>query len=389
MGSDIPSLLRDLEERDRRERALGLPPEERGRSITREVGQFLHLMARAAKAREFLEIGTSVGYSTIWLGLAARANSGHVLSLELEEARAAQARRNLTQAGLERVVTVQTAQAEVYLAGLSPDDRQFDFAFLDAEQEDYAGQFELVFPLARAGGLIVADNVTSHADLVAPYLERVEAHPNLETVIVPIGRGEAVSLRVDKRLPAHILALLADLEAFAQEHKGMSNIPHAAGHFLHILIRARGARRVLEIGTSNGYSGIWLATALQRTAGRLTTVERDSSKVKLARRNFHEAGLSDVVDLRMGDAARVLRGVTGPFDLVFFDAGKEQQLDYLQFLLDQGQVRAGSLILSDNALTHPAELSAYHSFVRTHPRLESLTVPLGNGLEVSRLGGQV
>ncbi|MFQ5593494.1 MAG: O-methyltransferase [Anaerolineae bacterium] len=385
MGSDVDSFLRDLEERDRRERALGLPPEQRGRSIPREVGQFLHLLARAVKARDFLEIGTSIGYSTIWLGLAAQANAGHVLSLELEDARAAQARRNLAQAGLDEVVTVHTGRAEAYLAGLSPDDRRFDFAFLDAEKEDYAGQFELVFPLVRAGGFIIADNSTSHADLVAPYLEQVEAHPNLETVVVPIGRGEAVSLKVDERLPAHILALFADLEAFAQEHKGMSNIPHTAGHFLHILVRALGARRVLEIGTSNGYSGIWLATALQRTAGKLITVERDSAKVKLARRNFRQAGLSDVVDLRMGDAARVLRKLTGSFDLVFFDAGKEQQLDYLQLLLDRRQLRTGGLIVSDNALTHPAELAAYHSFVRTHPRLESLTVPIGNGLEVSRM----
>jgi len=175
MGSDVDSLLREIEERDKRERALGLPPQERGRSITREVGQFLNLIAKAAKAREFLEIGASIGYSAIWLGLAAQAQAGHVLSLELEEARAAQARQNLAQADLERVVTVQTAQAEAYLAGLSPDDRQFDFAFLDAEKEDYAGQFELVFPLVRAGGFIIADNVTSHADLVAPYLEKVEA----------------------------------------------------------------------------------------------------------------------------------------------------------------------------------------------------------------------
>jgi len=202
---------------------------------------------------------------------------------------------------------------------------------------------------------------------------------------VPIGRGEAVSLKVDERLPAGILALFERLEAVAREHKGMYNVPHDAGHFLHILIRAMGARRVLEIGTSNGYSGIWLATALQHTAGKLTTVERDSAKVKLARRNFRQAGLSDVVDLRMGEAARVLRKLTGSFDLVFFDAGKEQQLDYLQLLLDRRQLRTGGLIVSDNALTHPAELAAYHSFVRTHPRLESLTVPIGNGFEVSRM----
>ncbi len=385
MYSDVDGVLGELEDRDRHERALGLPPEQRGRSIPREVGQFLSLMAKAAKAREILEIGTSIGYSTIWLGLAAHVNAGHLLSLEIEEARASQARQNMARVGLDGMVTVHTARAEEYLAGLSPGNRRFDFAFLDAEKEDYAVQFDLVYPLVRTGGLIIADNVISHADLVAPYVQKVESHPNLETVIVPMGRGEAVSLRVDERLPAGSLALFGELEAFAQEHKGMYNVPHEAGHFLYILVRAVGARRVLEIGTSNGYSGIWLAMALQHTGGDLVTVERDSAKVKLARRNFRRAGVSDVVNLRMGDAARVLKKAAGPFDLVFFDAGKEQQLGYLQLLLDRGQVQAGGLIVSDNALTHPDTLAAYHSFVRTHPRLESVTVPIGNGFEISRL----
>jgi len=168
----------------------------------------------------------------------------------------------------------------------------------------------------------------------------------------------------------------------------MYNIPRDAGHFLHILTRAMGAQQVLEIGTSSGYSGIWLATALQHTGGELITVERDSSKVNLARRNFRRAGVAEVVDLRMGDALRVLNKVAGPFDLVFFDAGKQDQLDFLKTLLERGQVRAGGLIVSDNALTHPSALAPYSSFVRTHPRMESVMVPVGNGFEMSRLDNE-
>jgi predicted O-methyltransferase YrrM len=384
---EVDSLLRELEERDRRERELGLPSEKRGRSVPREVGQFLNLMARTAKAREFLEVGTSIGYSAIWVGLAARANAGHVLTLEIDETRASQARQNLARAGLDSLVTVQTTRAEEYLAGLSPTDHRFDFVFLDAEKQDYQAQFELAYPLVRTGGLIIADNVTSHPEALAPYLQRVQNHPNLETVLVPIGRGEAVSLKVDEWLPTDLRALFDELEAFAREHRGMWNVPREAGHFLHLLVRAMGAQRVLEIGTSNGYSGIWLATALRYTGGELVTVERDSSKVNLARRNFRRAGVSDIVDLQMGDASRVLKKVAGPFDVIFFDAGKEHQLDYLQFLLDRGRVRAGGLIISDNVLTHPDALAVYNSFVRSHPRLESLTVPIGNGFEVSRLEG--
>lgn len=386
MGIDnVKDVLHELEERDRRERARGLPPEKRGRNIPREAGQFLSLMAKAVKARRFLEVGTSIGYSALWLGLAARANAGQVLTIERGEARANQARQNLARAGLDRYVTVQTAQAEVYLPTLSPAQHRFDFVFLDAEKEDYAALFDLIFPLLRQGGLLVADNATSHTEALAPYLEKINSHPHLETVVVPIGRGEAVSLKVNERLPAETLALLDELEAFAREQRGMYNVPREAGHFLHILTRAMKAQRVLEIGTSNGYSGIWLATALQHTGGKLVTVERDSSKVNLARRNFRRAGVSDIVDLQMGDAARVLKKVAGPFDMVFFDADKEPQLSYLESLLNRGQIRVGGLIISDNALTHLDALAAYHSFVRTHPRLESITVPIGNGFEMSWL----
>ena len=147
------------------------------------------------------------------------------------------------------------------------------------------------------------------------------------------------------------------------------------------------ARRVLEVGTSNGYSGIWLATALCHTGGRLITIERDSAKVKLARRNFRQAGVADLVEIKMGDATRLLPALEGTFDLVFFDADKAAQLDHLKTLLQRQRVRQGGLIVSDNALTHPQVLAPYHSYVRTHPQLESLTVPVGNAFEITQLKG--
>lgn len=385
MHATVDDLLRELEARDRRERELGLPSEVRMRSITRDVGQFLYLLARAAGARRILEIGSGKGYSTIWLGLAAQAGGGHVLACEKEEHRAQEGRNNLAQAGLAETVTVRTGAAEDHLAEMSAGNGSLDFVFLDAEKQDYAAQFDLVAPLVRRAGLIVADNVTSHPEILAPYLRKIEAHPHFESVVVPVGRGEAVSLKVDQRLPAEILALFEELEAFAQDHRGMHNVPHDAGRFLHLLVRATRARHVLEIGTSNGYSGLWLATALQPTGGRLVTVERDSAKANLARRNFRRAGVSDVVDLKVGDAARVLDKAHGPFDLVFFDAGKQAQAGQLQTLLNRRQIRAGGLIISDNALTHPEALAPYHSFVRTHPLLESVMLPLGNGFEMSWL----
>jgi predicted O-methyltransferase YrrM len=378
MTTNIERLLHQLEERDRRERGMGLPSEKRARMVRPEVGRFLNLLIKIAGARRILEIGTGEGYSTIWLGLAAQVTDGYVITLEVDPQRAEVARQNLAQAGLDDRVTVQVGDARQLLKGLRG---PFDFVFIDAEKTEYLAYLERVLPQVRTGGLIVADNVISHAAALRPYVDHVQAHPELESVVVPIGRGEAVSLKVEQRIPEAIRQVLDEVEAFCREHPGMYNVPPDAGHFLHILARALGARRVLEIGTSSGYSALWLAAALRETGGRLITVERDAARVNLARKHFRRAGLAERIELRMGDASRVLRKVRGPFDLVFFDASKHDQLDHLQMIFDQ--IPPGGVIVSDNALTHPEELAAYHSFVRTHPQLESLMVPIGNGFEVS------
>lgn len=377
-------LLRELEEQDRRERTQNLPREQRARSITREVGHFLALLIRAADSRTILEIGSSIGYSTLWLGLAAETTGGTVTALEHAAWRADQARDHVARAGLQGVVTVHTAEAASFLEN-SGRGREFDFVFLDAEKTDYAQHLEAVYPRVAQGGLIVADNAVSHAADLADFLAAMRSHPQLESVVVPLGRGEAVGLKVAAAISSEVVALLQELEAYGEEHPNMHNIPHDAGHLLHILVRAVRARRILEIGTSNGYSGIWLATALAATGGRLLTVERDSAKVNLARPNLRRAGVADVVDIRLGDASRVLPTLDGVFDLVFLDAEKQGQLHYLRLLLDSRQIKPGGLIISDNALTHPNALADYHSFVRSHPELDSLTVPIGNGFEMAYL----
>ena len=378
MNAKVQRLLRQLEAQDRRERAAGRPAERRARMVYPEVGRFLHLLVKLAGARRVLEIGTGVGYTTIWLGLATETTDGHVTSLEPDLQRAETARQHLAQAGLSARVEVLVGDARTLLSQLTG---PFDFVFLDGEQEQYLAYLEGVLPLTHVGGLIVADSVTSHAAALRAYVQHVQTHPWLESVVVPIGRGEALSLKVAQRIPDVIRHVLDQVEALGKATPGMHNVPREAGHFLYILVRLLKARRVLEIGTSSGYSGLWLAAALRETDGRLVTVERDAAKVNLARKHFRRAGLADRIDLRVGDASRVLRKVRGPFDLVFFDASKHDQLEHLQMIFDE--IRPGGVIVSDNALTHPDALAAYHSFVRSHPALESQLVPIGNGFEVS------
>jgi len=128
--------------------------------------------------------------------------------------------------------------------------------------------------------------------------------------------------------------------------RGMQNVPMEDGRFLRLLTESMGARHVVEIGTSNGYSGLWLSLGLRGTGGKLTTFEIDPERVKLARQNFQKAGVDKSVTIVQGDAHQEVSKVKEPIDLLFIDADKEGYADYLKKLLPQ--VRPGGLILAHN-----------------------------------------
>lgn len=178
-----------------------------------------------------------------------------------------------------------------------------------------------------------------------------------------------------------ILRALEDMETLRRRRNDLYNLPREAAHFLHILVMAAGVKNALEVGTSNGYSGVWLAWALRETGGHLTTIEASPQKVAMAQENFARAGRADIVTIVLGDAGKILAKLPGPYDLILFDADKSPQLGYLQTIFPK--LAPGAVIVSDNIETHPRELADYLRFVRNHPDLDSIAVPLGNGLEVS------
>ena len=169
------------------------------------------------------------------------------------------------------------------------------------------------------------------------------------------------------------------------------------GRLLHLLVLATGARRVLEIGTSIGCSAVWMARALPAD-GVLITFEREPDLANEARANFARAGVAHVANVMMGDAARLVAKVSGPFDLIFQDGDKllyEPLLDRLLALL-----RPGGLLVADNALWRgevvpgyvaqphyppytTAALAAYNQRLAADPRVASLVVPIGDGVSVA------
>ena len=186
-------------------------------------------------------------------------------------------------------------------------------------------------------------------------------------------------------LDAHLTTLLAELATFGDTHDSdaanratrMLNITPDTGEFLAVLVKAMGARRILEIGTSNGYSTLWLADA-SGSAGAVTTVERSASKIALARANFTRAGLAARIDQREGDAGDVLRELDDDaYDLLFLDSLRTA---YLTWWPDLKRVlRTGGMLVVDNATSHAQEMADFTAAVRADPGFTTSLVPVGKG----------
>jgi predicted O-methyltransferase YrrM len=147
---------------------------------------------------------------------------------------------------------------------------------------------------------------------------------------------------------------------------------------------------VLEIGTSSGYSTIWLANALQHSqveGTRLTSIDRSSEKLAMARCNLERAGLlSSSIELIAGEATEIVRSLAGPFDCVFFDADRLTAPEQLQLLLPK--LTPEVLLLADNALSHPDEIAGYKRMVEQLPDFACTLVPIGKGLHIAWRGGR-
>lgn len=186
-------VVRELETRAQGERAQNFPPQQRSYALHPESARFLHMLILAGKYRRVLEIGGGIGYSTLWLADAAHRNGGTVISCEIEPTRVEQNRNNVRRAGLHAVVSYLVGDARQTVA---KHPGPFDFVLIDADKADYITYFELLIPKMLPNGLIVADNVISHADALRGYLERVKRHPLYESVTVPIGSGLEISRRI-------------------------------------------------------------------------------------------------------------------------------------------------------------------------------------------------
>jgi predicted O-methyltransferase YrrM len=193
-------------------------------------------------------------------------------------------------------------------------------------------------------------------------------------------------------MEAHIHNLLRELYASGQQNdageqersKKMLNLEPDTAQFVSMLARSSKRKRLLEIGTSNGYSTIWLAWAAQFTEGHVISIDRDEQKLWQADVNLRHAKLREFVDLFHGDANEIVTDFPGPFDFVLFDADRISAPKQLALLLPK--LAPDVFILADNALSHPDEIAGYLDAIKQVAGFEHMVVPVGKGLSMAYMG---
>jgi predicted O-methyltransferase YrrM len=166
-----------------------------------------------------------------------------------------------------------------------------------------------------------------------------------------------------------VLDVLDDMDK--NQRRGNMTVPTDDGRLLRALVESTGAKTVVELGLSIGYSATWMCLGLRKTGGHLTTYEIDPERAKKARANFKRAGVEDLVTIVEGNAHETLKNFKGTIDIVFLDADKEGYLDYLNTLLPL--VRPGGLIVAHNMTPRMAD-PKYLKAVTTNPDLETVFV---------------
>lgn len=185
-----------------------------------------------------------------------------------------------------------------------------------------------------------------------------------------------------------IQAVLDELEVWGRENdrvqtdrsRKVLNLERQTAELIRALVAGRHPHRIVEIGTSNAYSTIWLAASVA-PGGHVTSIDRDPQKLQMAKGNLKRAGLLDQVELLLGNASEVVAGIGDRIDVVFFDADRFSAPEQLALLVPK--LSANALLLADNVLSHADEIAGYLAAVQQLTDFEHTIVPVGKGLSIA------
>lgn len=205
MKQAIKSVLQKLEERSQLEnlKKIDVNHEDLMLAITKETGEFYNILLKAIKAKRILEVGTSVGYSTLWFADAIQENQGEIITIEQSTSKISKATINFQKAGVENQIEIKSGEAKQVLKQIAnfikvKPNEQFDFAFLDADKELNIEYFDLILPMIKVGGIIATDNILypeRFRPLMKKYVEHIKTKSNVQTVSLDLGNGEQITIK--------------------------------------------------------------------------------------------------------------------------------------------------------------------------------------------------
>jgi len=203
MRENIKSVLKKLGKRSELEKSekIQVNHDERMLTISTETGEFFNILLKAMKAKKILEIGMSVGFSTLWFADAILSDNGKIVTVEENRDKITRAKKNFEEAGVSAQIEIREGNALQILHKLATSEseqQQFDFVFLDADKENNIEYFDLVLPLVRVGGIIATDNIL-YPEKFRPemkkFTEYIKSKPNVQTMTLDLGNGEEISIK--------------------------------------------------------------------------------------------------------------------------------------------------------------------------------------------------
>lgn len=204
MNSKVENILKRIETQEKfeQENPLEISNSEKVLAIGRETGIFYNILLQSIKAQTILEIGMSVGYSTIWFADAISKRNGKIVTIDHDEKKINRAQKNFEEAGLNDLIEIHHGDALEIISSIKEklhDEELFDFIFIDADKERYIQYFDAVFPLLKRGGLIGADNILfpeRFQKFTKEYVNHVRSNPQVKSITIPIDNGEELSLKL-------------------------------------------------------------------------------------------------------------------------------------------------------------------------------------------------
>lgn len=204
MKTPIFEVLEKLENQSSLEksRKMDVPADERMLAITKDTGKLLNMMIRIKNAKNMLEVGMSVGYSTIWCAEAIIENDGKITTIEQNPKKIKRAKENFQNADVSDAITIQKGTARQILREFNLQEKYreyFDFVLIDADKENVIEYFDMIMPLVSVGGVIVTDNILypgKYREDMKKYSAHIQASPNARTITLPIGNGEEITVKL-------------------------------------------------------------------------------------------------------------------------------------------------------------------------------------------------